>query len=452
CEKVLDIDPENPKAYVGKLMADYLVKKQDDLKNLPEPFNANNNYQKALRFADANLKGELIGYLNFIANRNEQQRLDRIYTSALKVLNTADTSEVLFEVAEQFKAIQSYKDSAELYNKTLKMAEELRKDEIYNKANTAFGFEVENPALMSMRNTDVLKRSAELFRSISGWRDADEKAQKCLETIEAIKTQQEEDRRKTEEFRKLAQERLAKKRKLTKIAISVGVAVICFFVMFAIILKSVIIPNLIYGEETWNKIKNIDVGDTYTFGSYEQDNNTSNGKEDIEWLVLEKQGTQILVISKYALDCKPYNEEYEGVTWETCTLRSWLNDDFINSAFTEEEKAMIPTVSVTADANPKYSTNPGNDTEDKVFLLSINEANEYFSSSDERICQPTAFAVANGAWESDSGNCWWRLRSPGYGQHHATGVYNTGNIDEYGRSVTNACDAVRPAMWIDFAS
>ncbi|MBP3696995.1 MAG: hypothetical protein J6J45_05560, partial [Clostridia bacterium] len=67
------------------------------------------------------------------------------------------------------------------------------------------------------------------------------------------------------------------------------------------------------------------VGDYITFGSYEQDNDLSNGKEPIEWLVLDKQDGKVLVISKYALDAKPYNDEYVDVTWETCTLRSWLN-------------------------------------------------------------------------------------------------------------------------------
>lgn len=74
--------------------------------------------------------------------------------------------------------------------------------------------------------------------------------------------------------------------------------------------------------------------------------------------MLDKKGGRILVISKYALDCKTYNKNYDGVTWESCSLRAWLNDDFINTAFSKEEKAAIPTVTVSADRNPKYSTNP----------------------------------------------------------------------------------------------
>jgi hypothetical protein len=90
-----------------------------------------------------------------------------------------------------------------------------------------------------------------------------------------------------------------------------------------------------------------------------------------------KKDGKVLVVSKYALDCERYNASSIGVTWETCTLRKWLNDDFINSAFSADEKAIIPTVTVSADKNPQYSTYPGKATQDQVFLLSINEVEKY---------------------------------------------------------------------------
>lgn len=190
-------------------------------------------------------------------------------------------------------------------------------------------------------------------------------------------------------------------------------------------------------------------GDTVFFGAYEQDNNTSNGKEDIAWLVLEVKDGKALVVSKYALDCKQYNTSNTDVTWETCTLRKWLNNDFINAAFSSYEKAMIPTVTVSADKNPDYSANPGNATQDQVFLLSITEANKYFNSTGARQCEPTDYAVANGSWESDSGNfCWWWLRSPGVTQDSAAYVYSGGDVIESGNAVDIGTSAVRPAMWI----
>ena len=190
-------------------------------------------------------------------------------------------------------------------------------------------------------------------------------------------------------------------------------------------------------------------GDTVFFGAYEQDNNTSNGKEDVEWLVLEVKDGKALVVSKYALDCKQYNTSNTNVTWETCTLRKWLNTDFINSAFSSVEKAKIPTVTVSADKKHGHSANPGNATQDQVFLLSITEANKYFNSTGARQCEPTDYAVANGAWESDSGNfCWWWLRSPGVTQNSAAHVSGGGIFSSAGYDVDYNNGAVRPAMWI----
>lgn len=217
-----------------------------------------------------------------------------------------------------------------------------------------------------------------------------------------------------------------------------------------------LLQNLSYKDST-EKLQSIkplllakaNPGDTVFFGAYEQDNNTSNGKEDVEWLVLEVKDGKALVVSKYALDCKQYNTSNTNVTWETCTLRKWLNTDFINSAFSSDEKAKIPTVTVSADKNHGYSANPGNATQDQVFLLSITEANKYFNSTGARQCEPTDYAVANGAWESDSGNfCWWWLRSPGVTQNSAAHVSGGGIVSSAGYDVDYNNGAVRPAMWI----
>lgn len=190
------------------------------------------------------------------------------------------------------------------------------------------------------------------------------------------------------------------------------------------------------------------VGDIVEFGVYEQDNNTENGKEVIEWQVLEVKGDKALLISKYALDCKPYNYEEADVTWETCSLRKWLNNYFIYAAFSDDEKAVISTVTVSADKNSMFSTNPGNPTQDRVFLLSTTEANKYFSSNSARQCEATEYVVAKGVCvDRSTGNCFWWLRSPGMYQSHAADVPD-GGVDPYGNMVDNDSLAVRPAMWV----
>lgn len=195
------------------------------------------------------------------------------------------------------------------------------------------------------------------------------------------------------------------------------------------------------------------VGNYVTFGHYEQDNNTSNGKEAVEWLVLDVQGDKVLLVSRYALDCKPYNTTKTGVTWETCSLRTWLNGTFINAAFTADEQKAVLTTTVDnskSQGYSGYSTNGGNNTQDKVFLLSYAEAWKYFKSDDARKCQPTKYAVAQNAYKASNGNCWWWLRSPGWSSSSAAYVSYDG-ARSYGY-VHYSYDAVRPAFWLDLSS
>ncbi len=195
------------------------------------------------------------------------------------------------------------------------------------------------------------------------------------------------------------------------------------------------------------------VGEYITFGKYEQDDDTSNGAEPIEWLVLDNQGDKILVISRYGLDCQPYNTASTEVTWETCTLRNWLNTEFYNTAFGDSEKASVITTTVENPDNASYGTQGGNATSDNVFCLSIDEANRYFVSDEARATKPTAYAVSRGAYASAStnwyaGNCLWWLRSPGYFQTSAAFVDNGGGVRVDGPYVDYGHDAVRPALWI----
>ena len=160
---------------------------------------------------------------------------------------------------------------------------------------------------------------------------------------------------------------------------------------------------------------------------------------DIEWLVLRSDGSKILLISKDALDCQKYSGDATETTWETCSLRKWLNDTFINNAFSADEKKMILRVSVAADKNHTLSLAAGNDTIDKIFLLDSVEANLYFNSNNARACQETEYCRAKGT--TNPGR-WW-LRTPG------SYVSSDGTVNYGGRSVFASNNAVRPALWID---
>lgn len=188
--------------------------------------------------------------------------------------------------------------------------------------------------------------------------------------------------------------------------------------------------------------------ETIIFGFYEQDNNTSNGKEPIEWLVLAKENNRMLVISRYILECRAYNIGGNDTTWETCTLRAWLNNDFFNAAFSRDEQAMIPVVNVPDEENPIYH-HAGKATQDKVFLLSIAEVKKYFSKSIAQQCRTTAYADGLGVYTDDRGLGKWWLRTVGINRSHVAYVYPYGDVRKSGGYSFINDIGIRPAMWID---
>lgn len=145
----------------------------------------------------------------------------------------------------------------------------------------------------------------------------------------------------------------------------------------------------------------IEIGDYITFGSYEQDNDLTNGSEPIEWLVLDKKDGKALIISQYGLDSKAYNTEHTDITWEICSLRGWLNDTFFQKAFTDEEYKRIEETDVIMEDNEEYGTKAGNNTVDKVFLLCTSETELLFKNNDTRVCYPTEYAIAQGAFTNE---------------------------------------------------
>ena len=130
-------------------------------------------------------------------------------------------------------------------------------------------------------------------------------------------------------------------------------------------------------------IINARIREYVTLGTYEQDGNEDTGKEPIEWLVLKQDDEKMLVVSKYGLDYMKYPDDYSSnISWENCSLRKSLNSDFINNSFSSEEQKNIILTQNTNKANKDfYSTVDGNMTEDKVFLLSIDEVQTYLPAS-----------------------------------------------------------------------
>ena len=194
------------------------------------------------------------------------------------------------------------------------------------------------------------------------------------------------------------------------------------------------------------------------FGSYEQDNNDETGKEEIEWIVLDKKGKKLLLVSKYALDARKFHYSSETyLEWENSDLRSWLNSIFLLRAFTPEERSKIIQ---TTNKNPdnKKSLNwkeTLSDTADLVFLLSVNEVNHYFSKDSDRICFATAYANTQCEKPYDKG-CYWWLRSTSHYESYYCEEYTAGIVYIEGDVSTSRGffsdddrPCIRPVLWVE---
>ena len=225
----------------------------------------------------------------------------------------------------------------------------------------------------------------------------------------------------------------------------------------------VIVDESLEGSAAEPDKGHVEEPESVIFGRYEQDNNPDNGPEPIEWLVLDYDefSNRVLLLSRYGLDAKPYNTGKTSVVWKSCSLRKWLNEEFLNAAFTVEEQAVVLLTDVDNSRNQSalfWASDSGLNTQDKVFLLSCAEVAQYLGASWGDIhnfsprVSPTAYARAQGAFAGNtmtsegSAAGWWWLRSPGYHQNEAARVSRDGSLGTV--EVNNSRGSVRPALWV----
>ena len=240
CERVLDQDPENARAYLGKLMAELQVRNQKDLADCEQPFDDRNNYKKAVRFADEKLARELEGYVTHIIERNEYTRLQGIYGSAVDRMKNAINEGTYREAAEIFETIPGFLDADELAQTCLENAEECRKRDIYGYANSVYE--------QSNSTIENLESAIKEFQSIPGYIDSEEMIARCEQRIADIRARAEAERLEREreaEQARVEAEQTAKKR---KIIIAITSSIIVAGIAFVIILMTVIIPKQKYNK------------------------------------------------------------------------------------------------------------------------------------------------------------------------------------------------------------
>ena len=217
---------------------------------------------------------------------------------------------------------------------------------------------------------------------------------------------------------------------------------ICISIVVSIISAMTGKTSTDFSSYTEKEMRRIKVGDVIKFGSYDLDGNESNGKEDIEWIVLDKDDDRILVLSKYIVDYRRFHGIFM-VTWEGSEIRYWLHDEFAYEAFSEEEiERIVPVENYVPGIyiGWSYDVEPTN-VGDYIFLLDEGEVEHYLGSQKKLSC--TRYG------NNDKKVSWW-LRSPGINHYCAMEVwYNTEDGEwKISSSDVDYESGVRPAMWI----
>ncbi len=557
CEKVLDQDPENAQAYLGKLMAEMQVRRQEDLSECKTSFESSSNYQKVARYGNENLVSTLKEYITLINGRNASSQLlspvdvagsvsanisDRnvedskntkeksngkgkkvavIIAAAVLVCAVAAVAliVVLLPKMKYNKAINLLKSKD--YESAYAILRELGKeDEITNnkeeRASSCLisgDYETAYALLKEIGKTDAITESKynraweylysgdydtaysllsqigkddliisskkeradsliasglydsaySLLEEVGDYRTINQnKYTRALVMIEegnfdkAYSLLEESGNSET-----VAENKYERAIALKDAGDKEGARELLKGINYK---DSVSILNTMKLDEQKEAMRTATIGSYVFFGSYEQDNDSTNGKEDIEWMVVERKGNKVLLLSRYALDCQPFNQTDVGITWETCTLRKWLNETFFDNAFNDEEKAVVIHSDVEAQMNYVFGTSAGNDTIDQVFLLCRENLiyTSYFNrfmngmdpyepvSHDYLLCQGTKYCFSKGAKKNESGMCIWWLRTPGDVQNSAIAVNENGYIHEDGFFAYITDVAVRPAIWVNY--
>ena len=506
CESVLDQNPKCAEAYLGKLMAEVKIRKKEDLSKAKEPLDQSDNYRKVMRFADESLRERL-------SNAKEVQHNEQLYAEAMACMTAASDEEAYRNAAQKFYSLGSYKDASARREQCMQRADRIRadrmqreetkrKEDIYSRAEKCM-----HKGTIESYNTAI-----QLYESIPGFRSSAAQISECRRKIEEIKAKEAARQVAVEKAKKKA-------KKIAIIAAPIVCVCIVFVIVLTTVIipkqeyneamdlidsgdyesayalleeigkndmiaankydraidlidsgdykaAYALLDGLSYrdSEEKLQSMKSqhpqaflggADVGDTVTFGTYEQNNNYSDGNENIEWVVIDKQEDKIMVVSKYIIAEQPFNTTNEGhISWENCTLRKWLNNDFLNEAFSGAEKNLITDTTVFSTeylvVGATYSTT------DKIFLLSENERN-MLSSVDalKGIVTESVIALFSDAANSDVANInpsnfeplWWlRTTWEDADDPCASVVYGV-DYDGWTYAVEENA-GVRPAMWI----
>ena len=478
-EQLLNINARNSQAYIYKLMIERKVRNEEDLSKETTALENSNHFAKAMRFADEATKQKLSTWATAVSDRVEHTRKTVILQKAQNDYKNAKSQSDYQSIITQVNAIVPFDGADELLGycqkqiEKLQHIEQLREKaemqirELENKKQVALeqaGIQEReikklNNSIVQIRN-DIVKYKKEIIRfnhmiaNAKGLFMAKRKSEFESEVnIYEIKI-----KKANEKIAEL--EDLIKQHKTAETEIPSEQEIMYqkariyytegLFYEAVIIMQQIRgykdVEDLMNGHEIWDykytvltdKCKHL--GSIVHLGTFEYD----ESPEPMEWIVVEAKDGKALLVSKNVIDSLPFCSDSGQNGWENSGIRSWLNTQLYDSAFTEDEKSIILT------------TQTGKD-QDRLFLL---DSNEYLSyGSEERLgenfqlltrCQPTPFALRKGITAySNVSYCWWWLRSPCNGQTRASIVSSFGIVSN--EPIYKTGGGIRPAMWIDLS-
>ena len=264
CERVLDVDPENARAYLGKLMAEHHAHQPEEMADCGKPFDYSTNYQKAVRFGDEGLRSQLDRYINYINKRNEHERFTGLYQKASAIMSAATTDTSFRSAAEIFRSISGYRDAEILAKECSEKAEICRKDGIYRSAKTK----------MAQENLVGYTEALSLMQSIPGWKDADELASACQDRIIKISAE----RMANEQIERAKREnyQTAIKKKRAGILITAATILVC---LALVIVYFTVFQPRIKRQKAMEMLENGDYDSAYALLEEINDQDTVNSSK-----------------------------------------------------------------------------------------------------------------------------------------------------------------------------
>lgn len=204
--------------------------------------------------------------------------------------------------------------------------------------------------------------------------------------------------------------------------------------------ESTVSQEIQFGERSAGEMM-----ETVFFGNYPQNAETA---ELIEWIILDIQDDRVLLLAKNCIDSLTWHNAHESITWAHCDLRAWLNGEFMQTSFTAQEQERILLSDLDNSDAFGYGTPVGENTQDKVFLLSTAEVEKYLPEASLRTVKPTEYAISHGAYANANGDCAWWLRSLGMTETSPAYLSSGGSFGSRSHEVNETIIGVRPAVWV----